>query len=271
MQVSKSGAKNAKTQLAMMEQLESRQMLTVDISNGNLIIQGTNGDDVITLTVDSDDPNTLVITENDSSTNFEDVSTFFNIRQLSLDVHIIEVFGLDGNDDLEVNEEGGPIRISTTFDGGAGDDTIVGSAGNDWIIGGDGNDVLSGGGGSDFITGGNDDDQIFGNAGRDYLNGDAGDDTISGGNGNDEIRGGVGDDSIDGGGNNDFIDAGAGNDTVFMMIWTAATITTPSMDPSATTRLQAVRGMIGSLEALETTTSTAAMAPIISMVGLETT
>jgi len=68
---SRRGKEAKVAQLAAIEELESRRLLSVNINNGDLIIQGTPGDDVITLTVDADDPNTLVIDDNGVTTFFE--------------------------------------------------------------------------------------------------------------------------------------------------------------------------------------------------------
>src|SRR5258705_3205504 len=136
------------------EELESRTLLSVTLSGGFLVSTGTDADDVITISLDADDPNLVVVMDND-------VPTFLDKRQLALDVHGIIVDGLDGNDDIEIDESNGKIQLGSVIDGGAGDDTLVGGSGNDFLSGGDGNDSLSGGAGTDFFFGGLDDDEIF--------------------------------------------------------------------------------------------------------------
>ncbi len=114
----------------------------------------------------------------------------------------IVVIGNGNNDKLDASA----ITVSTfgiTFDGGAGNDTIIGGAGNDTIIGGAGNDTIIGGAGNDTIIGG---------AGNDTIIGGAGNDTIIGGAGNDTLRGGDDDDTLIGGQGVDSIFGDAGND-----------------------------------------------------------
>src|SRR4051812_45632512 len=182
--------------LLFAEQLEARTLLSVTIANGEMQIFGTDADDVIVIRLDADDPNLLVIEDND-------VSTFYEKRQLSLDVFAFFIEGFDGNDLLQIDESNGKIRIGVQIQGDAGDDTIIGGSGNDFIVGSDGNDSLIGGGGTDFFFGGLDDDEIFGGDGRDHIRGGEGDDTLNGNNGNDDILGEVGDDVISGGRHND--------------------------------------------------------------------
>lgn len=57
--------------------------------------------------------------------------------------------GGPGNDRLTAT----PAAITTSLDGGAGDDTLVGGDGGDWLYGGAGADVLRGGEGPDTLVG----------------------------------------------------------------------------------------------------------------------
>jgi len=112
----------------------------------------------------------------------------------------------------------------TTFDGGAGDDTVTGGLLADTISGGIGNDSVLGGGGNDILTadpqgndtllGGGGDDSINGGLGDDSVSGEDGADTLLGFDGNDTLWGGAGDDSITGGIGNDSIQGGDGADTL---------------------------------------------------------
>ena len=54
---------------------------------------------------------------------------------------LVQIFGLDGNDNLSLNETDGALP-GADIDGGAGNDTIEGGSGNDTLIGGDGNDTF---------------------------------------------------------------------------------------------------------------------------------
>src|SRR5437764_10261680 len=83
------------------EELEGRMLLSVTILDGELQITGTGADDVITIKLDADDSNLIEIDVND------DPPTFLDKRQLALDVHGVLVQGLDGNDDIEVDESNG--------------------------------------------------------------------------------------------------------------------------------------------------------------------
>ena len=53
---------------------------------------------------------------------------------------LIQVFGLDGNDNLSLNETNGALP-KANIDGGNGNDTITGGSGNDVLTGGAGNDT----------------------------------------------------------------------------------------------------------------------------------
>ena len=215
-----------------------------------LPVNGTPGDDVITLTGDG---------------------------SVSTGKGNDKVYGSDGNNKISTgsgNDKayggGGSDRINTgtgsdTAKGGggsdilfmaAGDDRAGGGLGADIIYGGDGNDKLSGGAGRDRIYGGRDDDVLIGGAGNDklyagdaygkhvnvdsdyevrdevhigndMLHGGDGNDTFYAGNGANTVYGGDGDDTITalftintaaGIGDDDAYDGGAGNDTLILDI-----------------------------------------------------
>lgn len=117
---------------------------------------------------------------------------------------LLQVFGLDGDDVLSLNEANGALPAANLF-GGSGNDTLIGGSGADMLFGGAGNDVmlgkggadsLFGGTGNDVLTGGDGDDSLFGEAGDDRLVWNPGDDSdlFEGGSGIDtaEINGGNG-------------------------------------------------------------------------------
>src|SRR5262249_20653121 len=98
---------------------------------------------------------------------------------------LISMFGLGGNDRLELNEANGALPRANLF-GGAGNDALIGGSGGDQLFGQSGNDNLQGKGGADFLFGGADndvliggdgDDQVFGEAGNDRMIWNPGDDT----------------------------------------------------------------------------------------------
>ena len=116
----------------------------------------------------------------------------------------IQLFGLDGNDTMTVDEANGAMPAvqmfggagNDTLTGGSGNDMLFGEAGNDILLGKGGNDLLFGGAGNDTLTGGAGDDQMFGQAGDDRMIWNPGDgtDLMEGGDGNDtaEVNGGNG-------------------------------------------------------------------------------
>ncbi len=106
-------------------------------------------------------------------------------------------FGLDGNDQITLNEFNGALPNAFLF----------GGSGNDTLIGGSGQDFLSGNSGNDFLRGGNNDDRLFGGSGNDTLLGDRGNDEVQGQADNDLLIWNNGDGS-------DVMEGGDGNDTV---------------------------------------------------------
>ncbi|MFK7817857.1 MAG: Calx-beta domain-containing protein [Planctomycetaceae bacterium] len=141
---------------------------------------------------------------------------------------VVSVVGGSGDDIVEA--EG--IAAAISFNGGAGDDSILAGSGDDTLRGGGGNDTLRGSLGNEFINGGsgadslrgesgddtiegqNGPDKVLGGNGNDSLSGGEGTDTVNAGSGNDAANGGSGDDSIIGGNGDDTLGAGSGNDTI---------------------------------------------------------
>ena len=118
---------------------------------------------------------------------------------------LIQIFGLDGNDNLSLDETNGALPNANIF-GGAGNDTITGGSGNDQLFGEAGNDTLLGKGGNDLLFGGDGNDRLTGGAGTDQVFGQAGDDLMiwNPGDGTDLNEGGDGNDTVDvEGGNGD--------------------------------------------------------------------
>ena len=108
-----------------------------------IIIDGTNGDDVIQLVSDGNGVTVLGLASTVTIANFD-----ANDR--------IIINGLAGDDVIDAS--GLNLGIQFTADAGAGNDVIIGSAGNDTLLGGEGDDVLLGGGGIDVLDGGAGDD-----------------------------------------------------------------------------------------------------------------
>jgi Ca2+-binding RTX toxin-like protein len=111
-----------------------------DGSNDAVIVQGTEGADVITLSMEN---GALVV---------DGLASRIVIAGFELGDQI-QVFGMGGDDVIDAVGilAGGPSLI---FDGGDGDDVLLGGDGNDLMFGSAGDDVLIGGLGQDVLDGG---------------------------------------------------------------------------------------------------------------------
>lgn len=111
----------------------------------SIIVNGTNGDDVIVLAGDAAGTTVLGLAAQVSIVGAEAASDRLTINALA------------GDDALECsNVQAGAIGL--VLEGGAGNDVLVGGDGNDTLSGGDGDDVLIGGPGTDILDGGAGDD-----------------------------------------------------------------------------------------------------------------
>jgi Ca2+-binding RTX toxin-like protein len=107
----------------------------------NVVVDATNGDDVVSVTGDGT-----------------------NVRVAGLAALVSVSGGIAGSDRLTVNALAGDDVIdasgvaagamSLTLDGGDGDDVVLGGDGADTLLGGAGDDVLIGGPGNDTVDGG---------------------------------------------------------------------------------------------------------------------
>lgn len=189
----------------------------------HVIVNGTDGDDTITVTVDP--------------ATGQQVVTINGVSHVVPPGQEVVVRGGSGNDTITVPQgggvgftilgSGGADRITggdgsdtvlgldgdDEVDAGAGDDRVSGGAGQDYLNGQGGDDRLSGGEGRDTLYGLSGDDELIGGAEQDYLEGGTGQDSLSGGAGNDVLSGGDGDDSLRGGSGDDVTYAGRGQDT----------------------------------------------------------
>ena len=95
------------------------------------------------------------------------------------DTNLIQIFGLDGNDNLSLDETNGALPKANIF-GGTGNDTLIGGDGSDVLIGGPGNDIINGGRGNDLALLGAGDDTFVWNPGD-------GSDTVEGQGGSDRL------------------------------------------------------------------------------------
>jgi len=116
---------------------------------------------------------------------------------------LIQVFGLNGNDAISLNEANGALPKANLY-GGAGNDTLTGGSGNDQLFGDAGDDTLLSKGGVDFLFGGAGNDVLTGGAGNDQVFGQAGNDRMiwNPGDGSDLNEGGAGSDTVEVNGGN---------------------------------------------------------------------
>ncbi|MBP2160298.1 MULTISPECIES: cadherin-like domain-containing protein [Asticcacaulis] len=201
------------------------------ISAGGDLIDGGDGNDVISLVSNSDNSSPTVT--GGAGDDLISVQGYYNYYTLH-----VRASGDTGNDSLL----GG--AGSDALNGGVGDDSLFGASRWDTLTGGDGNDTLDGGADNDDMTGGVGDDVYFvdhagdrtrelagggndtvvstiswslapdiealilggtedisgtGNGLHNAIEGNAGANALSGGNGNDTLTGGAGDDSLNGG------------------------------------------------------------------------
>ncbi len=223
----------------MMQSLEVRRFLSIAVQNGVMIINGTEGRDVIVM--QRLNLQTLSVTLNGKTTGPLRAVTKLRVNLLG------------GNDSLNMSTLSSHHFAITRIYGGSGDDTIVGGMGMDLIYGQAGDDLINGRAGYDriwgdhgndnldsgnegVIHGGNGDDLLKGahslyggegndrltGVGRAWLAGGRGDDIIiaggpsylGGGDGNDQLLGGTSSDTLDGGDGNNTLRGHGGNDSL---------------------------------------------------------
>jgi Ca2+-binding RTX toxin-like protein len=110
-----------------------------DGQDDTIVINGTGGDDVITLT------------ENNGVLTVSGLATTVTITNFESTDHIV-INGLGGDDVINASQLGSVVQL--TENGGDGADVLIGSAGNDTLNGDAGDDVLIGGAGQDVLDGG---------------------------------------------------------------------------------------------------------------------
>ena len=192
----------ARIQTTAFEPLEERDLLAVTASfstaSSTLSVVGDAQDNVINISR-ADDGQILI--NNGEVTVAGGTPTVNNTQR-------IFGFGLDGNDQLTLNEFNGALP-EAVFLGGSGNDLLIGGAGKDFLLGGSGNDTIRGAG---------NEDRLFGGSGNDVLIGDRGNDRVEGQDGSDLLiwNNGDGSDFLEGGEGNDFVQVnganGAGDD-----------------------------------------------------------
>jgi Ca2+-binding RTX toxin-like protein len=116
-----------------------------DAAADNVIVNGTNGDDV------------AVLSGSAAGVTVAGLATQVSITGAEAANDRLTVNALVGDDVIEAsNVASGAIAL--TFNGGNDEDVLIGGAGNDILNGDDGDDVLIGGPGTDTLNGGNGDD-----------------------------------------------------------------------------------------------------------------
>ena len=112
-----------------------------DAQPDNVIVNGTNGDDVALITGDASGATVLGLAARINISGSESSNDRLTVNALAGD-DVVEASGLVAT------------AIQLTADGGDGDDVLIGGAGNDMLLGGNGDDVLIGGLGLDVLDGG---------------------------------------------------------------------------------------------------------------------
>jgi Ca2+-binding RTX toxin-like protein len=198
------GTQSKKSNDAVCEQLEARQLLAATLVNGVLTVVGSDGSDSISVSLVSGNANQVQV----------DINGTVNTFNLSA-INRIVMHGCLGDDHLFVDNSFGNFPLGVFMKGGAGDDLLEGSEFIDQLLGGVGDDLLKGFRGGDFLFGQEGLDELVGAEGIDKLLGGSLDDLLEGGLGNDILKGGLGDDLLHGDDGLDFIFGGAGLDRLF--------------------------------------------------------
>jgi hypothetical protein len=155
------------------------QEAAAGIVNGELIVVGTDGGDVLNVVRAGTD---LVVWANGQS-----------LGQFTIPTAGIVMDARGGNDLVLV---GSSVHSNAEIYAGAGNDLITGGSGDDRIYGEDGSDILLGMKGNDLLDGGDGNDLLYGGIGNDVLRGGLGNDWLFGGPGVDDLDGGPGDDHL---------------------------------------------------------------------------
>jgi Ca2+-binding RTX toxin-like protein len=114
----------------------------------NVIVFGTNGDDVALVFGDAAGTSVLGLAAQVNITGAESANDRLTVNALAGD-DVVEASSLASS------------AIQLTADGGTGNDVLIGGDGNDTLVGGDGDDVLIGGPGQDVLDGGPGDNVVI--------------------------------------------------------------------------------------------------------------
>lgn len=266
----------------MLEQLETRILFALGFSvdKGTLLISGTDGPDIIAVSLSFD------LTQLSVSINSATFST------PAADIKKINILAGSGNDRVTFADG---IRITADIHGGDGNDFLSGGSKSNRLFGEAGHDTLAGGIGKDFFSGGSgidtadysarsdplhisldgkpndgapgqgnakgeqdnvgvDMENIIGGSGDDLITGSSHRDTLRGGPGNDTLIGGAGDDFLVGGDGADLLQGGDGDD-ILLAIDSAPGDTLDGGDGFDTVAYDSVAGVNDSLLGIESEAS----------------
>jgi Ca2+-binding RTX toxin-like protein len=112
-----------------------------DAAADNVIVNGTNGDDVVVLSGSAAGVSVAGLATQVSITNAEAANDRLTVN------------GLAGDDVINASAVASGA-IALTLDGGNDDDILLGGSGNDTLLGGNGDDLLDGNAGTDTLDGG---------------------------------------------------------------------------------------------------------------------
>lgn len=127
-----------------------------DVQPDNVIVQGTNGDDVSVILGDASGVAAIGLAAQVNITGAEAANDRLTVNALAGD-DVVEASGLAAG------------SIQLTANGGDGADVLIGGDGDDVLSGGPGDDVLIGGPGNDIIDGGDGDDIEIQSVGADTV------------------------------------------------------------------------------------------------------
>jgi predicted lipoprotein with Yx(FWY)xxD motif len=150
------------------------QRVHAKLKHGLLTVEGTEASDRIALRLKAGRPDILQVdVGDDGSADFSFKRK--HIRRIAVDARA-------GDDLVRIDEVNGVFTdtIPTTFDGGAGNDTLSGGSGAERLLGGVGNDTIDGNKGNDLALLGAGDDTFVWDPGD-------GSDTVEGQAGNDRM------------------------------------------------------------------------------------
>ncbi len=233
--LSRNKSRKSGVQRSMIEQLESRQLLTAasitidPIGSGTpglVHVIGTEVSDMISAGTDPNNSNNyyfLVITPGQGTVLQSYLKT--SVTGVRVTADPISSSPNPAGDADQINLGGTPFPGSVGIQGGVGADTIIGSDGGDAIFTGTGtgsiiygvggDDTISGEGANQTLRGGTGNDLVYAGSGNNVLAGGAGDDRLVGstapGAGNDTLRGGLGNNTLNAGNGDDELIGGLGS------------------------------------------------------------